>query len=267
MRLRDLLARHWPILAAAAATALVVTAAWALSYSALMALGRSAGEVGTFLGLQLDAIYPVTVDGTLAVAIVGALVLRSARLQTRAYAWGLIGAATAVSIAGNAAHSLAHGGDLVLPPLAAAAASAVPACSLAASLHLLILVARGHREAARGVVVSAAPAAAATSIEGARARSLAAPAGRTPHARSEHAQAEPLRAPEGVRHAQVRALLAEPGGHALTGRALGERLGIDAGYARRLRAEVQRADSEPGRRPRVLEVAAEPAAAVVAEEA
>jgi hypothetical protein len=36
----------------------------------------------------------------------------------------------------------------------------------------------------------------------------------------------------------MRAVLAEPGGRALSGKELGARLGIDPGYARRLRSEV-----------------------------
>ncbi len=78
------------------------------------------------------------------------------------------------------------------------------------------------------------------------------------------AKTAPRRAPNGSRADQVRALLAEPDGSALTGDEIGARLGIDPGYARRLRSEVERED-DPGRRPRVLEVAAAPAAA--AEEA
>jgi hypothetical protein len=49
----------------------------------------------------------------------------------------------------------------------------------------------------------------------------------------------------GARHAEMRALLAEPGGHALTGKEIGERLGIDPGYARRLRGEVLEAEHAP----------------------
>jgi hypothetical protein len=80
--------------------------------------------------------------------------------------------------------------------------------------------------------------------------------------------ARPKRAPNGTRHDEVRALLAEPGGRALTGEAIGARLGITAGRARHLRAEVERADAETGRRPHVVELeAAAPGAAARVEEA
>jgi hypothetical protein len=55
----------------------------------------------------------------------------------------------------------------------------------------------------------------------------------------------PKRLPAGARHEQVRALLAEPGGRDLTGDEIAARLGIDDGYARRLRAEVLEAESAP----------------------
>ncbi len=51
------------------------------------------------------------------------------------------------------------------------------------------------------------------------------------------------RAPAGARREEMRALLEAPGGRELTGDELGTRLGIDAGYARRLRAEVLGAEA------------------------
>src|SRR5215469_17015378 len=88
------------------------------------------------------SLYPISVDGMLGVATLAAVMRRSSRLRTRAYIWRLIGAAIAVSVAGNALHTTGHGGDVHLPLLAAAAVSAVPAASLAAALHLLVIVTR-----------------------------------------------------------------------------------------------------------------------------
>jgi hypothetical protein len=82
-----------------------------------------------------------------------------------------------------------------------------------------------------------------------RAVGGSAPSGRAKSARSPRPQraasTAPKRLPAGARHDQVRALLAEPGGRALTGEEIAARLGIDAGYARRLRAEVTDAESAP----------------------
>lgn len=70
-----------------------------------------------------------------------------------------------------------------------------------------------------------------------------------PRARLERAQpprpAAARRVARDVRKDHMRALLAEPGGRALTSEEMAARLGIDAGYARKLRAEVERAQSAP----------------------
>jgi hypothetical protein len=119
---------------AAGLTVLVALAAGIISYSALAALARAVGVDET-----LSWLYPLVVDGVLGVGTVAALVLRTAPLRTRMYIWGLIGAAIAVSVSGNALHAER---GLILPPLAAGAASAVPAGSLAAALHLLVIIVR-----------------------------------------------------------------------------------------------------------------------------
>src|SRR5262249_18421950 len=119
---------------AAVLTGVVALAAGIISYSALAALARAVGG-----DWWLAWLYPLVVDGVLGVGTVAALVLREAPLKTRMYIWTLIGAAIAVSVSGNALHAER---GLELPPLAAAAASAVPAASLAAALHLLVIIVR-----------------------------------------------------------------------------------------------------------------------------
>jgi hypothetical protein len=74
-------------------------------------------------------------------------------------------------------------------------------------------------------------------------RSATAPRPRPKTPRPDRAQTAPKRVPRGERIAQMRALLDEPGGRALTSEEVGERLGLDAGYARKLRAEVLREDA------------------------
>jgi hypothetical protein len=114
---------------------LVVVAGMALSYDALAVLAREAG-----IDPVLSWGYPAVVDGVLVVGSIAAYVLRGARLRIRMYLWLLIAAAVVVSVAGNAAHALSHGGSLILPVVAAALVSAVPPASMAAVIHVLIVL-------------------------------------------------------------------------------------------------------------------------------
>jgi hypothetical protein len=125
------------VLAAVALTGLVAGAAGALSFSSLRELA-----VSVYLPVALAPLYPAAIDGLLGVATLAAVLHRTAPLRTRAYIWSLIAAAIAVSVAGNALHATGHGGAIQLPPLLAALASAVPAASLAAALHLLVVIVR-----------------------------------------------------------------------------------------------------------------------------
>ena len=130
-----------PARLAAACTAVVFVAAFAISWESLRVLALSAG-----IRPLLAPLYPLTIDAVMSTGTVAAVALRSAPLRTRLYTWALIAAGIAVSVLGNAVHSQALGGVLVLPWWAAAAASAVPALSLAASLHLLVIVLRHVRQ-------------------------------------------------------------------------------------------------------------------------
>lgn len=125
----------WPLeVRLVAVLALVVAlGAGALSWSALTTFAA-----GARIDEHLRWVYPVVVDGVMAVGTVAAVVLRSARRRTRAYVWTLLVAAIGVSLAGNAAHA----SGAVLPDYVAALASAVPAAALAASLHLMVVIVR-----------------------------------------------------------------------------------------------------------------------------
>ena len=126
---------------AAVATGLVVISSFVLSYAALVTVGQAAG-----FGPRISWLYPVSLDGLLAVGMVAAVLLREARLRTRAYVWLLIGVGIAASVAGNAAHSAAAGRPLALSGWPVWLAGAVPPLALAAALHLLIVVVRHHRQ-------------------------------------------------------------------------------------------------------------------------
>lgn len=268
---------NWAIRIGAALTSAVVLGAAVMSWDAL---SWGAGQLG--VDARLTWLYPVVIDGVIGVATVAALALRSARYGIRAYVWTMLAGGIGASVVGNGAH--AAGGSVIH-----VVGAAVPAVALAASLHLLIVLVR-HAPAARPLAGDQVVAVAGDRIGRAldEAQALAAPDGGPAgtyelreHIRADLAKRDARagqrptkrrartskRAANGTRHDQMRALLAEPGGRSLTGRELGERLGIDAGRARSLRAEVERADAEAGRRPHVVEVeAAAPAAAAVAEE-
>lgn len=139
--MRRLLRRFFtPTYLAAASTAVVFAAAFIISWESLRVLAISAG-----IRERLAPLYPATIDSLMVTGTVAVTALRTAPVRVRLYAWTLIAAAIAVSVLGNAVHSQAHGGILELPRSAAAGASAVPALSLAASLHLFVLVLRDRR--------------------------------------------------------------------------------------------------------------------------
>jgi hypothetical protein len=124
-----------PVWFAGIPAALVVLAGMILSYNALAVLALSAG-----IDPVLSWAYPGVIDGVIITGSVAAYVLRRARLRIRLYLWSLIGVAVGLSIVGNATHALTHGGLMTLPPLAAAAVSAVPPASLAAALHVIVVL-------------------------------------------------------------------------------------------------------------------------------
>jgi hypothetical protein len=122
--------------AVASVGALAVTVAgFALSFDA----GRAVA-VAAYVNPHLAWLNPVAVDGLMAVAMVTAVVMRWLGRSNR-YPWAVVIAGMVVSVACNAAHASIHGGALQLNPWAAMAVSAIPAVSVAASVHMLIVLA------------------------------------------------------------------------------------------------------------------------------
>lgn len=138
---------RWPaeVRLAVALTLIVALGAGTLSWAALTAFAGAA-----HIDARITWVYPVVVDGQMAVGTVAAVVRRRAPLRTRAYIWSMIGASIAVSVAGNAAHAT----GAALPPAAAALASAVPAAALAASLHLMVVITKSTTHTDRASVRS-----------------------------------------------------------------------------------------------------------------
>ena len=115
--------------------------AFALSYAALQQMATAAHVVR-----PLSYAYPPLVDGFIAYGVRAVLVLRTAPLHARLYAWALLGAATSASIWANALHAL----DLNKPGTtvlhlgnpAVVVLAAIPPLALGGATHLHVLISR-----------------------------------------------------------------------------------------------------------------------------
>ncbi|MFI6287238.1 DUF2637 domain-containing protein [Streptomyces sp. NPDC051018] len=122
--------------------ALLGTVGFALSYDALrrMAAAMHISEPLTYL-------FPLVIDGFIAIGIGALLILRTAPLRSRLYVWMLVGLATATSIWANALHAVRinqqtrHPG-LRLDDLTVGALSAIAPLALAGAVHLYLIVQR-----------------------------------------------------------------------------------------------------------------------------
>jgi Protein of unknown function (DUF2637) len=114
---------------------------FALSYSALQQMATAIHVLR-----PLSYAYPPLVDGFIAYGVRAVLVLRTAPLHARLYAWMLFGAATSASIWANALHAL----DLNKPGTtqlhlgnpAVVVLSAIPPLALGGATHLHVLISR-----------------------------------------------------------------------------------------------------------------------------
>lgn len=230
-----------PVWFAGIPAALVVLAGMILSYNALAVLALSAG-----IDPVLSWAYPGVIDGVIITGSVAAYVLRRARLRIRLYLWSLIGVAVGLSIVGNATHALTHGGLMTLPPLAAAAVSAVPPASLAAALHVIVVLWRALGTAQPDVsdtARTAGPDASdAARVEVADTHVVSAqkeqPNGRVAARRGVRTAARNASTSRARVEAMVRR--AEKRGNELDSRAVAKRLGVTPAHARRLLTEVRK---------------------------
>jgi hypothetical protein len=124
-----------------AAVALLGVLGFALSYSALQQMATAVHVLQ-----PLSYAYPPLVDGFIAYGVRAVLVLRTAPLLARLYAWLLFGAATTASIWANALHALdlnkpgtttLHLGNPTVVVL-----SAIPPLALGGATHLHVLISR-----------------------------------------------------------------------------------------------------------------------------
>jgi hypothetical protein len=162
-------------LVATAGTIAVAVAGFALSFDAIRSVAQA-----SHIRASIAWMYPVTVDGSMAVATVVAVVLhRMARPVW--YPWLVVSWGVLVSIGCNGLHAY-QGGSGVLPPAWAVVVSAVPAVNLALSVHLLVTlveaVAQRAADATPTATAEATPARQQAAVPGDTAATSAATAGR-----------------------------------------------------------------------------------------
>ncbi|MGI5288007.1 DUF2637 domain-containing protein [Nonomuraea polychroma] len=123
------------IAVAVVALVAVVVGAFVLSFDAITAVSKAA-----HVAAGLSWLMPVSVDGAMTVGTMSALVLKMLKKGT-GYAWFVVLAGVAISVACNALHATqSNGVQIELTPWQAGAVSAIPAVALALSLHLLIIL-------------------------------------------------------------------------------------------------------------------------------
>ncbi|MFJ6012442.1 DUF2637 domain-containing protein [Streptomyces sp. NPDC092952] len=125
-----------------AGVALLAMAAFALSYDALRQMAAA-----SHIHPALTYAFPLVIDGFIAIGIGALLIVRTARLGSRAYVWGLVSVATATSIWANVLHAVrlnqqTRRGGLALDDITVGVISAIAPLALAGAVHLYLLVQR-----------------------------------------------------------------------------------------------------------------------------
>ncbi|MFE0101310.1 DUF2637 domain-containing protein [Streptomyces sp. NPDC059009] len=121
--------------------ALLAVFAFALSYDALRQMAAAIHIRG-----PLTYVFPLVIDGFIAVGVGALLMLRTAPWYSRLYVWLLVGAATVTSIWANAVHALRlnqqapQGNGLRLDDITVGGLSAIAPLALAGAVHLYIVV-------------------------------------------------------------------------------------------------------------------------------
>ncbi|MGI5456072.1 DUF2637 domain-containing protein [Streptomyces sp. CA-249302] len=124
--------------------ALLAVFAFALSYDALRQMA-----VAIHIRGLLTYVFPLVIDGFIAIGVGALVMLRAASTWSRAYVWTLVGAATVTSIWANALHAVRlnqqtrQGDGLRLDDFTVGGLSAIAPLALAGAVHLSIVV---HRQ-------------------------------------------------------------------------------------------------------------------------
>lgn len=140
---------------------LLATVGFALSYDAL----RQMAVASHVRGL-LTYVFPLVIDGFIAIGIVALLILRGAPLRSRLYVWTLLGVATLTSIGANVVHAvgLNEGTRLRLNNATVGALSGIAPLALAGAVHLYLVMNRqlGGDGAMADATLATSPAESAT---------------------------------------------------------------------------------------------------------
>ncbi|MFI6941964.1 DUF2637 domain-containing protein [Streptomyces sp. NPDC050418] len=118
---------------------------FALSYDALRQMA-----VAVHIRWLLTYLFPLVIDGFIAIGVVALLLLRTAPWRSRLYVWTLVGGATITSVWANALHAirLNERTRLVLDNATVGALSAIAPLALAGAVHLYLVINR-HLTATR----------------------------------------------------------------------------------------------------------------------
>jgi hypothetical protein len=122
--------------------ALLGAIGFTLSYDALRQMAVAIHVRGL-----LTYLFPLVIDGFIAIGVAALIILRTAPLRSRLYVWTLVGIATATSIWANALHAIRlnqqtrHTG-LYLGDVTVGGLSATAPLALAGSVHLYLVISR-----------------------------------------------------------------------------------------------------------------------------
>lgn len=123
---------RWVVGSAVGGTLVLAVGAFWLSFTTLQDLALSAG-----IPKQQAWIWPLIVDGVILQATISVVALRSAPARGRRFAWLLLGAGAAVSVAANITHAMVTT-VAELPSVIAAAIASIPPLVLLAMTHLTV---------------------------------------------------------------------------------------------------------------------------------
>ncbi|MFV0533270.1 MAG: DUF2637 domain-containing protein [Cumulibacter sp.] len=141
------------IVVAVTGTFLLAVGAFVLSYAALRDLAVLAG-----VPAEQAWLWPLIVDGVILEATISVVALRGGATPARRYAWVLLVAGAAVSVATNITHAVV-GADARVPTLVAALVASVPPLVLVAMTHLTVeLIRNASPRPARSTEPHPAPA-------------------------------------------------------------------------------------------------------------
>ncbi|MGW1277902.1 DUF2637 domain-containing protein [Streptomyces tsukubensis] len=118
---------------------LLAAVGFALSYDALRQMA-----VAIHIRGPLTYLFPLVIDGFIAIGVVALLILRTAPLRSRLYVWALVGQATVTSIWANALHAIRLNEQtrLYLDNATVGVLSAIAPLALAGAVHLYLVINR-----------------------------------------------------------------------------------------------------------------------------